>query len=103
MRIFGVAHAAGQVRAAPEIDKIEPALKRKQRVEQDQRARHGLFAKEIIHVGKVGDAADARFRLRDWLALDTPTNQGRDGADDKDPESNALGVENIEERAEVDL
>ena len=95
MRVFGVAHAVGQARAAPEIDEIEPALKRKQRVEQDQRARHRLRRRTDDPDRKArGYGGGARVPAPGRLRRMRRSDQGPDGADDQDPESDPLGVEN---------
>ncbi len=86
MRVFGVVEAVGQGHAAPEIDKIEPGLKREQRVEKNQRAQHRLRAQKIIELGRFGGDSDGRFAFPNRLAADAAMDQWPDCAGDEEPE-----------------
>jgi hypothetical protein len=101
VRVVRVGHAAGQAGATPEIGQIESALQREQQVEQDQRARHGLHAEQMLQLGIV--EGDAGFGLPGLQARRAPQQQGPDCADQHNPKSDPGGIKQVEDRAYIDL
>ena len=102
VRIIRVGHAIGQAGAAPEIGQIEPALQREHHVEQDQRARHGLHAEQMVEIGRAGGERGCGWPNQ--RAPNAPQQQGPYRAGQQNPEDRSgAGLKRLKHRAQVDL